>query len=841
MWAAGVTLYILLSGKFPFGGDTEKEYYARVLKKQAYFPVTDWAGISEECKNLLRGLLDKDPGRRLTAKQALAHDWFCGVDEMKEKLMTGEQSEAGATPVREESKRKTNNPMRSGVIWKEDTGIGIGKEAGGVFKSSAWVDESEGADRKPGFHGGSLGALGAVMGRGAGNREHLDKIGGKLAPTRSSPTVSASLASRGLLPRSVPRSTSKKKVGWTRTRTLRSKKSQVLPQPQLQQQVELEEDVERHKAERRRLELAKEGQALRGRGWEGEDDSMFFPAPRAEGGLSELSEVASGWNPGEVELAEGAAAPELLPAGIEDGDDCEFFHNHESDRPPSTVLSDLTALQTLPGTVPVMRLGIPPGMTEKDAVGKAGDVKKALGPPTKSVPGVPASPGVVVRDPKTSTIIPFSRNDNTGPGQPAVWQTVVKGEEEALLTPPNQFPPPSTAPLPPPNCAPLPPSNSAPLPPSNTGGVRVARGRIEAVTAARSLSENVSRQDSASQSSGKLQFKGFSRRSSIAHGVTSWGHVEPDEHAPLREAKKFDSTNPHPKKTGILRQFRNARRSNRASLHVATAADGGGGATGNNLSNSRGVGSGMQGPSLKPAKPLLQPVFGGEKKSTRRAGSRRGGGGVWGNKPEAEEGGGAASGTRLGMAFGGRRMGSGRISVGDATSPESRSVKFPARVAKADVAAKDSVHPSGDLDDGKIGRLRFRSFYRCTDKDADPSSGPATSGSSNFSRRAGRKTAPAAAEARPLSALDKLRRASSWRNEQPMTHDDDGMAHPSAWSAATQQALQHLGNENNGLLEPNPDNSYSFGQDPELRPAACWEGPVAPPPGVVAGTGYHKL
>jgi calcium/calmodulin-dependent protein kinase I len=76
VWAAGVTLYILLSGKFPFGGATEKDYYVRVLNKSAYFPDEDWRMISAEAKNLIRGLLTKDPAQRLTARQALEHDWF---------------------------------------------------------------------------------------------------------------------------------------------------------------------------------------------------------------------------------------------------------------------------------------------------------------------------------------------------------------------------------------------------------------------------------------------------------------------------------------------------------------------------------------------------------------------------------------------------------------------------------------------------------------------------------------------------------------------------------------------------------------------------------------------
>lgn len=80
LWATGVTLYILLSGKFPFGGASEKDYYARVLHKQAYFPSPEWDNISEPAKHLLRGLLTKDPTQRLTARLALRHPWFDDLD-----------------------------------------------------------------------------------------------------------------------------------------------------------------------------------------------------------------------------------------------------------------------------------------------------------------------------------------------------------------------------------------------------------------------------------------------------------------------------------------------------------------------------------------------------------------------------------------------------------------------------------------------------------------------------------------------------------------------------------------------------------------------------------------
>lgn len=80
VWASGVVMYILLSGKFPFGGKNESEYYQRVLSKEAYFPSEEWGNVSEEAKNLVRGMLSKDPTKRLTADECLEHPWLKRAD-----------------------------------------------------------------------------------------------------------------------------------------------------------------------------------------------------------------------------------------------------------------------------------------------------------------------------------------------------------------------------------------------------------------------------------------------------------------------------------------------------------------------------------------------------------------------------------------------------------------------------------------------------------------------------------------------------------------------------------------------------------------------------------------
>jgi calcium-dependent protein kinase len=55
----GVVMYIMLSGKPPFGGRSNKEIIDNVLKGSYSFNSSVWAGISKEAKNLISKLLDR--------------------------------------------------------------------------------------------------------------------------------------------------------------------------------------------------------------------------------------------------------------------------------------------------------------------------------------------------------------------------------------------------------------------------------------------------------------------------------------------------------------------------------------------------------------------------------------------------------------------------------------------------------------------------------------------------------------------------------------------------------------------------------------------------------------
>lgn len=80
MWSVGVIIYVLLCGYPPFANDNQSQLFQSIRMAEWDFIDKDWSGISEDAKDLIRKLLTVDPGRRLTAKEALESKWLVQDD-----------------------------------------------------------------------------------------------------------------------------------------------------------------------------------------------------------------------------------------------------------------------------------------------------------------------------------------------------------------------------------------------------------------------------------------------------------------------------------------------------------------------------------------------------------------------------------------------------------------------------------------------------------------------------------------------------------------------------------------------------------------------------------------
>lgn len=71
VWSAGVILYILLSGMPPFWGKSKSRIFDAVRAAELRFPPKFWDQISTSAKDLITGMLCKDPFKRLNTAQVL--------------------------------------------------------------------------------------------------------------------------------------------------------------------------------------------------------------------------------------------------------------------------------------------------------------------------------------------------------------------------------------------------------------------------------------------------------------------------------------------------------------------------------------------------------------------------------------------------------------------------------------------------------------------------------------------------------------------------------------------------------------------------------------------------
>mmetsp|Transcript_6332 Transcript_6332/g.6586 ORF Transcript_6332/g.6586 Transcript_6332/m.6586 type:complete len:535 (+) Transcript_6332:39-1643(+) len=75
IWSCGVIMYILLSGKPPFGGDDD-EILDKIKRGKYDLRGDPWQRISAEAKDLIKHMLDMNTLSRISAQKALSHKWF---------------------------------------------------------------------------------------------------------------------------------------------------------------------------------------------------------------------------------------------------------------------------------------------------------------------------------------------------------------------------------------------------------------------------------------------------------------------------------------------------------------------------------------------------------------------------------------------------------------------------------------------------------------------------------------------------------------------------------------------------------------------------------------------
>jgi calcium-dependent protein kinase len=76
LWSCGVILYVMISGAPPFRAKNLQLLKKAILRGRFSFDNPVWEDVSSYTRSFIQMLLTLDPARRMSAIEALQHDFF---------------------------------------------------------------------------------------------------------------------------------------------------------------------------------------------------------------------------------------------------------------------------------------------------------------------------------------------------------------------------------------------------------------------------------------------------------------------------------------------------------------------------------------------------------------------------------------------------------------------------------------------------------------------------------------------------------------------------------------------------------------------------------------------
>jgi serine/threonine protein kinase len=79
LWSVGIVIFVLLVGYPPFLDEDQSNLFRKIRAGDWTFIDEDWKQVSDDAKDLIRGLLAVDPQERWTIDECLGSKWI-GLD-----------------------------------------------------------------------------------------------------------------------------------------------------------------------------------------------------------------------------------------------------------------------------------------------------------------------------------------------------------------------------------------------------------------------------------------------------------------------------------------------------------------------------------------------------------------------------------------------------------------------------------------------------------------------------------------------------------------------------------------------------------------------------------------
>ena len=86
VWGLGIITYFLFAGEFPWDGETDVDICESIIKDDLNLDIMKKRKVDSKIIDCIHGMLLKDPSKRLTIKQVMAHKAFVSFHKEEAKV-----------------------------------------------------------------------------------------------------------------------------------------------------------------------------------------------------------------------------------------------------------------------------------------------------------------------------------------------------------------------------------------------------------------------------------------------------------------------------------------------------------------------------------------------------------------------------------------------------------------------------------------------------------------------------------------------------------------------------------------------------------------------------------